>query len=146
LSLYGEYDHNNIFAKILRGDAPCYKVYEDDKVFSFLDLFPQARGHTLVIPKHGVARNILEVDPQTLCALMQATQKLARSIVEELQPDGVQIMQFNGGPGGQTVFHIHIHIIPRWPGQPLGIHGQIKGDPAELEVMQKRLSARFASA
>ena len=143
MSLFGDYDPDNIFAKILRGAAPCYKVFEDDDVLAFLDLFPQAPGHTLVIPKHGTARNILEVDPDTLSVLYRAAQTLAKGLVAELQPDGIQVSQFNGGPSGQSVFHIHVHLIPRWGNQPLGMHARDKGDPAELEALAQRLALRF---
>ena len=145
MSLYGQYDAQNIFAMILRGDAPAYTVYEDADVLAFLDIFPQSRGHVLVIPKASQARNILEVEPAVLGTLMAAVQRLTRVIVDELQPDGVQIAQFNGAPAGQTVYHIHVHIIPRWEGQAPGAHGQGKADPQELEALQARLVERIRS-
>jgi histidine triad (HIT) family protein len=144
MSLHGDYDPQNIFAQIIRGEAPCYKLYEDDDVLAFLDLFPQALGHTLVIPKRAAARNILEIDADELGKVMRATQHLARALVDELQPDGVQVAQFNGGPAGQTVFHLHMHVIPRFAGQGLGIHAANKADPAELEALQARLVKRLA--
>jgi histidine triad (HIT) family protein len=143
MSLYGEYDPQNIFAKIIRGEAPCYRIYEDDDVLAFLDLFPQSRGHTLVIPKRAAARNILEIDPENLSKLILATQKLAGVLVDELQPDGVQVFQFNGAPSGQTVFHLHVHIVPRWTGQALGLHARDKGDEAELQELAGRLVRRI---
>lgn len=146
MSLYGEYDSNNIFAMILRGEAACYKIYEDDDVLAFLDLFPQSRGHVLVIPKGAQARNILEIDPVALGKVMAAVQKLARIVVDELQPDGVQIMQFNGAAGGQTVYHLHMHIIPRWENEGLGVHARGKADPADLEALQARLIERIRTA
>ncbi|MFZ5958285.1 HIT family protein [Pseudomonas knackmussii] len=142
MSLQGTYDPQNIFAQIIRGDAPCYKLYEDDDVLAFLDLFPQSVGHTLVIPKRSAARNILEVDPEALGKVMGVVQRLTRVIVDELNPDGVQVAQFNGAPAGQTVFHIHMHIVPRYAGQGLGIHAAQKADPAELEQLQARLLRR----
>ena len=145
MSLHGHYDPKNIFALILRGDAPCYKIYEDADVLAFLDLFPQSRGHVLVIPKNSQARNILEVEPTVLGAMMSAVQRLTRIIVDELQPDGVQIAQFNGAVAGQTVYHIHMHIIPRWEGEDAGAHGRGKADPEELEKLQARLVARIGS-
>ncbi|UTW08675.1 HIT family protein [Pseudomonas benzenivorans] len=145
MSLYGDYDPQNIFAQIIRGEAPCYKLYEDDEVLAFLDLFPQSPGHSLVIPKRAAARNLLEIDPDSLGPLMRATQRLAKVLVEELQPDGVQVAQFNGAPAGQTVFHLHMHVIPRFAGQGLGIHAANKADPAELEALQARLVKRLAS-
>lgn len=146
MSLNGQYDSQNIFAMILRGEAPAYKIYEDADVLAFLDIFPQSRGHVLVIPKASQARNILEVDPAVLGTLMSAVQRLTRVIVDELQPDGVQIAQFNGAPAGQTVYHIHVHIIPRWEGEAPGVHGQGKADPHELEALQARLVERVRSA
>ncbi|MFW9265869.1 HIT family protein [Pseudomonas sp. NR3] len=145
MSLHGQYDSQNIFAMILRGEAPAYKIYEDDDVLAFLDIFPQSRGHVLVIPKGAQARNILDVDPAILGKMMAAVQRLTRIIVDELQPDGVQIAQFNGAPAGQTVFHIHVHIVPRWEGQAPGVHGQGKADPQELEALQARLVERIRS-
>lgn len=143
MSLYGDYDPQNIFAQIIRGEAPCYKLYEDDDVLAFLDLFPQSHGHTLVIPKRAAARNILDIDADSLCKLMRVTQRLTQVLVDELQPEGVQVAQFNGAPAGQTVFHIHMHIIPRFAGQGLGIHASGKADPLELETLQARLLQRL---
>lgn len=145
MSLTTSYDPQNIFAQIIRGDAPCYKLYEDDDVLAFLDLFPQSYGHTLVIPKRSAACNILDVDGDALVKVMLAVQKLTRAIVAELAPDGVQVAQFNGAPAGQTVFHIHVHIVPRYAGEGLGIHAAGKADPAELESLQARLLKRIAA-
>jgi len=144
MSLHGSYDPANIFAQILAGKADCYKLYEDEECLAFLDLFPQSFGHTLVIPKHAKARTILDVDGQTLGKVMLVVQKLSRILVEELQPDGVQIMQFNGAPAGQTVFHLHVHIIPRYSGETLARHaGEWAAEPAELKTLQERLTARI---
>jgi histidine triad (HIT) family protein len=145
VSLTATYDPQNIFAQIIRGDAPCYKLYEDDEVLAFLDLFPQSFGHALVIPKRSAACNILDVDTEALCQVMRVVQRLTRAITAELAPDGVQIAQFNGAPAGQTVFHIHVHIIPRFAGEGLGIHAAGKADPAELEKLQARLLQRIAA-
>lgn len=143
MSLHGDYDSQNIFAKIIRGEAPCYKLYEDDDVLAFLDVFPQSFGHTLVIPKRSAARNLLDVDADALSKMMLTVQKLTRVITEELQPDGVQIAQFNGAPAGQTVFHIHLHIVPRFNGDNLEMHATAKGDPVELQKLQARLVGRL---
>ena len=143
MSLHGDYDPQNIFAQIIRGEAPCYKLYEDDDVLAFLDLFPQSYGHTLVIPKRAAARNILDIDADELCKLMRVTQQLTRVLVDELQPEGVQVAQFNGAPAGQTVFHIHMHIVPRFAGQGLGVHASSKADPGELQQLQARLVQRL---
>ena len=144
MSLHGDYDAQNIFAKIIRGEAPCYKVYEDEDVLAFLDLFPQSRGHTLVIPKQAAARNLLDIDADNLCKVTLATQKVARAVAEELAPAGIQIAQFNGAPAGQTVFHIHFHIVPRYEGQGLGVHAAQKADEADLKDLQERLAKRLA--
>ncbi|MGE4473993.1 MAG: HIT family protein [Stutzerimonas sp.] len=146
MSLTKTYDAQNIFAQIIRGEAPCYKLYEDDDVLAFLDLFPQSFGHTLVIPKRSAACNILDVDSEALCQVMRVVQQLTRAIVAELAPDGVQIAQFNGAPAGQTVFHIHMHIVPRYAGQGMAVHAAQKAEPAELERLQARLRARIEAA
>ena len=143
MSLIGVYDPGNVFAKVLRGDLPCYRIYEDDDLLAFLDLYPQARGHTLVIPKNEQARNLLELSDAAIGPLFIAVKKIMKALVAEVQPDGVQIFQFNGGEGGQSVYHIHVHIVPRWPGQPLGMHAQAKGDPQALEALAASLSARL---
>lgn len=140
MSLHGTYDPQNIFAQIIRGDAPCYRLYEDDDVLAFLDLFPQSYGHALVIPKRSAARNLLDVDPEALAKVIAVVQRLSRVITEELKPAGVQVAQFNGAPAGQTVFHLHFHIIPRYEGEGLGIHASQKADPAVLEALQARIS------
>jgi histidine triad (HIT) family protein len=144
MSLHGTYDPQNIFALIIRGEAPCYKLYEDDDVLAFLDVFPQSYGHTLVIPKKAAARNILEIDGDSLSKVMAVVQRLTRVLVDELQPAGVQVAQFNGAPAGQTVFHIHMHIVPRFEGEKLSVHAGTKADPAKLEQLQARLLARMA--
>jgi histidine triad (HIT) family protein len=143
MSLDGTYDSGNIFAKILRGEAPCAKVWEDDHVLAFMDVFPQSRGHTLVIPKNSTARNLLEETPERLSALMVRVQQVAKAVRSALSPDGVVITQFNGAPAGQTVFHLHVHIIPRWAGQEVGKHGA--GKMAEMTEL-KDLAARIAAA
>lgn len=145
MSLHGDYDSQNIFAQIIRGEMPCYKLYEDDDVLAFLDVFPQSFGHTLVIPKRSAARNLLEVDSDSLCKVMQVVQRLTRVLVDELEPAGVQVAQFNGAPAGQTVFHLHMHVIPRYAGENLGIHASSKADADELQALQKRLVARINS-
>ena len=145
MSIYGTYDPDNIFARILRGEMPCHKIYEDHDVLAFLDLFPQSKGHTLVIPKHEQARNLIELDDAAIGPLFRAVKKITKAVIAEVEPDGVQIHQFNGGEGSQSVFHIHVHIVPRWPGQRLGIHAQDRGDDAQLAALAVRLHARLAS-
>src|SRR5690606_21563109 len=112
MSLTGAYDPDNIFARILRGDMPAVKVWEDDRVLAFMDVFPQSEGHVLVVSRTSTARNLLEIEPEDLAALTAAVQRTARAVVEALRPDGFSIMQFNGEAGGQTVFHLHFHVIP----------------------------------
>ena len=112
------YDPNNLFAKILRGEMPSYKVYEDDKALAFLDIMPRAPGHTLVLPK-AAARNILDVPPDDLAHVMKVTQKVAQAALKTFGADGVTIQQFNEGAGGQVVFHLHVHVIPRKAGVAL---------------------------
>jgi histidine triad (HIT) family protein len=144
MSLKGEYDDGNIFAKVIRGEAPCAKVYEDDHVMAFMDLFPQGRGHTLVVSKTAKARNLLDVDPAQLSVLIEGVQKVARGIDAALQPDGIVMTQFNGAPAGQTVFHLHFHLIPRWEGVPLAGHGGAgMADPQELAKTAAEIAARI---
>ena len=109
------YDASNIFAKILRGELPCYKVYEDDKTLAFLDIMPRAPGHVLVLPKAPV-RNILDIAPDDLAHVIKVAQKIAKVSVEVFGADGVTVQQFNESAGGQVVFHLHVHVIPRKSG------------------------------
>ena len=141
MSLDGTYDPGNIFAKILRGEMPAVRVFENDDVLAFLDVFPQARGHTLVIPKHSTARNLLEETPEVIGPLMLGVQRVARAVRTALNPDGIMISQFNGAPAGQTVFHLHVHIIPRWDGVALGRHGQGMADMEELKALAGLIAA-----
>lgn len=125
------YDPNNIFAKILRGEIPAAKVYEDEHVLAFMDAMPQSEGHTLVIPKVQ-ARNFFDVEPQALAELVTATQHVARAVRKAFQPDGMRIAQFNEPAAGQTVFHLHFHIIPCYEGRELRAHSRGMADPAVL--------------
>jgi len=145
MSLDGTYDEANIFAKILRGEAPAVRVYEDGDVLAFMDVFPQARGHTLVIPKRSHARNLLEEEPQILAGLMLGVQRVARAVRAAFNPDGLMIAQFNGEASGQTVFHLHVHIIPRWEGVPLGRHaGGGMADLDELKALAEQIAAKIS--
>jgi histidine triad (HIT) family protein len=143
MSLHGEYDSQNIFAQIIRGEAPCYKLYEDEDVLAFLDVFPQSYGHTLVIPKRSAARTIVDIDSDSLNKVMAVVQKLTGVIIDELEPAGVQVAQFNGAPAGQTVFHIHMHIVPRYVGETLSVHAGGKAEAQELAALQARLLKRI---
>ncbi|MCR9241162.1 MAG: HIT family protein [Rhodobiaceae bacterium] len=134
------YDDNNIFAKILRGEAPCIKVYEDDNTFSFMDVMPQAEGHTLVIPK-APAENLFDLEPEHYASLAQATQKIAAAVRQAIGSPGVMIAQLNGAEAGQTVFHFHNHIIPRWSGLEMKLHAREMADMAELEEQAQKIRA-----
>jgi len=145
MSLDGTYDPDNIFGKILRGEAPAARVFEDDHVYAFMDVFPQAKGHTLVIPKQSTARNLLEEEPQVLEKLILGVQRVARAVRAALNPDGIVITQFNGATSGQTVYHLHFHIIPRWEGVPVGRHASgDMADPAELKALAEQIAAKIA--
>lgn len=145
MSLDGTYDDGNIFAKILRGEMPSVRVFEDDHVLAFMDVFPQARGHTLVIPKHAKARNLLEIEPEALQSLILGVQRVARAVRAALNPDGVVVTQFNGAPAGQTVYHLHFHIIPRWEGQAMRPHaGGGMADMDELKALAHQITAKIA--
>lgn len=143
MSLHGTYEDDNIFAKILRGEIPCVKVYEDDVALAFMDLFPQAEGHTLVIPKVP-ARNFLEFPGDYLGSYMQRVQKIAKAVTKAMSPDGVVVMQFNGAPAGQTVFHLHFHIIPRTEGEQMKGHGAAgQAAPEDLEKLAEKIRSAF---
>ena len=139
------YDPNNIFAKILRGELPAHKVYEDDKAFAFLDIMPRAPGHTLVIPK-AAARTFLDIKVDDLAHLMSVTQKIARAVMNVFAADGLTIQQFNEPAGGQVVFHLHVHVIPRKNGVALKPPASMKGDPAALSDQALKLAAALKSA
>jgi histidine triad (HIT) family protein len=142
MSLDGDYDHDNIFAKILRGDVPAARVFEDAHVLAFMDVFPQSRGHLLVIAKQSNARNLLDVEPEVLSHLVLSVQRVARAVHAALAPDGIVVKQFNGAAAGQTVFHLHFHVIPRWDGEPERPHGQGgMADPQELAVLARQIAA-----
>jgi histidine triad (HIT) family protein len=142
MTLHAPYDPHNIFAKILRAEIPAVKVWEDEEVLAFMDVFPQSEGHVLVISKTSTARTLLEIEPPVLARLMEATRRTARAIQKALQPDGIQVMQYNGEAGGQTVFHVHFHIVPRWSDRPLKGHSQAPmAEPAALRALADRIAA-----
>ncbi|MDZ4759479.1 MAG: HIT family protein [Alphaproteobacteria bacterium] len=143
MSLDGSYDCANIFAKVLRGEAPAVKVFEDDEVLVMMDIFPQSQGHCLVVPKISESRNLLDFPAARLGALFERVQRVARAVVAALAPDGVIITQFNGAAAGQTVFHLHVHVIPRYGNLPLEKHHQ--GRMADMDVL-KQQAARIAAA
>jgi histidine triad (HIT) family protein len=134
------YDPNNIFAKILRGELPCYKVYEDDKALAFLDIMPRAPGHVLVLPK-APARNILDVAPDDLAHAVKIAQKIAKVSVDVFGADGVTLQQFSESAGGQVVFHLHVHVIPRREGVALKPPASVKEAPEVLKEQAAKLAA-----
>ena len=136
------YDDENIFAKILRGELPCHKVYEDDLTFAFMDIMPRAHGHTLVIPR-AKAVNILDVDPDDLCDLMRTVRKLSPVVKAAMEADGILIQQFNEAAAGQMVFHIHFHILPRWEDQKLRPHRSEMEDPDVLAANAEKIRAKL---
>lgn len=145
MALHGTYDPDNIFAKMLRGEMPCIKVYEDDVALAFMDIFPQAEGHTLVIPKDVTARNFIELPAEKLGPYMARVQKITQAVATALEPDGIMVTQFNGAPAGQTVFHLHFHIIPRGEGSQLKPHASGGPRPAEeLEPIAEKIRAALA--
>jgi histidine triad (HIT) family protein len=145
MSLDGDYDEDNVFAKIIRGDVPAAKVYEDAHVLAFMDVFPQSRGHTLVVSKKSCARNLLDVESEVLSHVILDVQRVAKAMKAALKPDGIVMTQFNGAAAGQTVFHLHFHLIPRYAGQPLRPHGEGgMADPDELAEIARHIAAEIA--
>jgi histidine triad (HIT) family protein len=134
------YDETNIFAKILRGELPCHKVYEDDVAFAFLDIMPRADGHVLVLPK-APSRNLLDVDPAILGKLIVRVQKIARAAKSALAADGVTILQYNERAGGQIIFHLHFHVLPRWKGVELRPQTGAREKPEVLEGFCRKIMA-----
>ena len=133
------YDPSNIFGKILRGEIPAHKAYEDETALVMMDIFPQSRGHTLVVPK-APSRNLLDADPAALAAVMPLVQRVARAVKQVTGADGIRLAQFNETPAGQTVFHLHFHVIPVYEGVPLGAHGGGKADEADLVALAKAIA------
>jgi histidine triad (HIT) family protein len=137
------YDQTNIFAKILRGEIPCHKVYEDEKSLAFLDIMPRAPGHVLVIPK-APARNILDITPDDLAHVMKIAQRVAKVSVDVFGADGVTLQQFSESAGGQVVFHLHVHVIPRKEGIAMKPPASVKEAPDVLKEQAARLAAALA--
>ena len=134
------YDSQNIFAKILRGEIPCTKVYEDEHTIAFMDIMPQADGHTLIVPKNPSV-NLLDADAATFGPLFATVQKIARAVKHGMGADGVVITQFNEAAAGQTVFHLHVHVIPRWEGVALRKHSGAMADSALLQAHAEKIKA-----
>ena len=147
MSLHGAYDRDNIFARILRGDIPSVKVWEDDHVLAFMDVFPQSEGHVLVISKTSTARTVLEIAAEDLARVTEAVRRTARAVDKALNPEGISLMQFNGDAGGQTVFHLHVHIVPRWADRPMKGHGHAPmAETATLQALADRIRAALEPA
>jgi len=132
------YDSNNIFAKILRGEIPCVKVFEDARTLAFMDVMPEAQGHVLVVPKED-AQDMLDLSADGLAAMMATVQKIVRAVDKALAPDGIQLRQYNRASAGQTIFHVHFHILPLWEGVPLAPHGKVMVDAARLEPIAAKI-------
>ncbi len=139
------YDTDNIFAKILRGEIPSQKVYEDNAVVAFMDVMPQGEGHTLVVPK-APSRNLLDADPATFAALFAVVQKIAVAVKKAFSADGVTIQQFNEPAAGQNVYHLHVHVLPRFEGVPLKPHTGAMEKPEVLAANAEKIRAALASA
>lgn len=138
------YDPSNIFARILRGELPAHRVYEDDRVLAFLDIMPRAPGHALVIPK-APARNLLDVPAEDLAHLVQVAQKIAQAQVKAFGADGLTLQQFNESAGGQVVFHLHVHLVPRFEGVPMKPPQSEMEKPEVLAEQAGMLKAALAS-
>lgn len=132
------YDPDNVFAKILRGEIPAHKVLEDDDVVVLMDVMPQGPGHTLVVPKTA-SRNLLDADPAVLAKLLPVVQRVARAVKAAFAADGVSVFQYNEAAGGQSVFHLHIHVVPRFEGVPLKPHSGKMEDQAVLAANAEKL-------
>lgn len=139
------YDPSNVFAKIMRGELPAHKLYEDDDTFALMDIMPRGDGHCLVIPK-APSRNLLDVSDASLAAVMRTTQKLARAVMKAFAADGVTVQQFNESAGGQVVFHLHVHVIPRFEGVALRPHTGKMEDQAVLAANAEKIRAALSQA
>ena len=136
------YDESNVFAKMLKGEIPCHKIYEDEDTLAFLDIMPRSDGHALVITKEK-ARDLFDISPAALARLMAVVQKLAPAIQKAMGADGVLIQQFNGAAAGQTVFHLHVHIIPRKDGEALKLHAGKMADQAAVAATAEKIRKKL---
>ena len=134
------YDQDNIFARIVRGEIPCHRIYEDADTLAFMDIMPQAEGHSLVVPK-AAGEDIFGTAPEVVAAAARTAQKVAKAVKQVFSPPGVMIAQLNGSAAGQSVFHLHFHVIPRYAGKDLRIHAAAKADEAVLAAQAARLRA-----
>jgi histidine triad (HIT) family protein len=138
------YDPQNIFARMVRGEIPCVRVHEDAETLAFMDIMPQAEGHTLVIPKLA-GENLYDTPPASLAAAIRTTQRVARAVQRTFAAPGLIVTQFNGPTAGQTVFHLHFHVIPVYASGPWRAHAREKADPAVLEQHAERIRAALAA-
>ncbi|MEL6686245.1 MAG: HIT family protein [Pseudomonadota bacterium] len=143
MSLHGTYDSDNVFAKIMRGEMPAAVITEEEHVIAIMDAFPQTRGHCLVIPK-APSRNLLEAAPKDLGRVFGLAQRVAQAVNDAFNPDGIIISQFNGAPAGQTVFHTHVHILPRYNMADMAEHasGQM-ANMGDLEALAAEIRAKL---
>ena len=139
-----DYDTENVFAKILRGEMPCHKVFEDDRTLVFMDIMPRTDGHVLIIPK-AASRNLLDIDPADLQHTITVVQKIAKAAKAAFQADGITLWQFTEAPAGQVVFHTHFHVLPRHDGENLRPPGQM-ADPADVEEHAEKLRQALGAA
>lgn len=137
------YDSNNIFARILRGELPCIRLYEDEHTLSFMDIMPQADGHVLIIPKEP-AETLMDLSEAGAEACIRTTQRMARAVKAAVQAPGIMIAQFNGAAAGQTVPHFHFHVIPRHDGLAMMAHGASRADEAKLLDLAEKIKAQLA--
>ncbi len=139
------YDPNCIFCKIVRGEAPAHRIAEDERTLVFLDIFPVSDGHTLVITKDHHP-DLFDASTESLEAVAAMAKRMSEAIRKVLAPDGLMVFQLNGQAAGQTVFHYHMHLLPRWPDQPLALHTRVPGDPARLSELATRFAEALPSA
>ena len=138
------YDNDNIFARILRGEADAHVVLEDEHCLAFMDVMPQSSGHTLVIPREPAA-DLFQIGAESLMHLARTTQRIARAVKTAFEPDGIMVVQLNGAAAGQTVFHIHFHVIPRYRGEELTLHARAVAKPQDLAEHAARIQAALAA-
>jgi histidine triad (HIT) family protein len=135
-----EYQNDNIFAKIIRNEAPSYKVYENDDTYVMMDIMPESRGHLLVLPKEGAA-NIFDISDEAIAACAKTCKKIAPALMKATQADGLIVSQFNHAAAGQTVYHLHFHMLPVYEGQKREAHARVQGDPEELTALAKEIAS-----
>lgn len=142
--LHGIWDQENLFARMIRGEIPAVRVFEDEAVLAIMDIFPQSRGHVLVIPKGVRARNLLDFPADRLPSVMEPLHRIARAMDRALAPDGIALAQFSGAAAGQTVFQLHFHLIPHYAGKSLAGHGHgQRADSAELQEIAALIAAQL---